>query len=169
MAQVCKGHKCAMSAEMAVWLRNCPCLYSYLHNWLSRQLNRNIFSCLLKVSSVTSLDRRYHSVRFHCCCCLGLDGRALVWTGTCGYAAIWYITLSTCGCCLRLDGRESLWASTECSCTLQCAGRLCGPLPHYFQGRRYVEARGGNCLLVMWPVILLVTWSHKRTKDVVVF
>jgi len=57
MAQVCKGHKCAMSAEMAVWLRNCPCLYSYLHNYLSRQLNRNIFSCLLKVSSVTSLDR----------------------------------------------------------------------------------------------------------------
>jgi len=31
-AQVRKGHKCAMSAEMAVWLRNCLCLYSYLHN-----------------------------------------------------------------------------------------------------------------------------------------
>jgi len=28
--QVRKGHKCAMSAEMAVWLRNCLCLYSYL-------------------------------------------------------------------------------------------------------------------------------------------
>jgi len=32
IAQVRKGHKCAMSAEMAVWLRNCLCLYSYLHN-----------------------------------------------------------------------------------------------------------------------------------------
>ena len=32
-AQVRKGHKCAMSAEMAVWLRNCLYLYSYLsHN-----------------------------------------------------------------------------------------------------------------------------------------
>jgi len=31
-AQVRKGHKCAMSAEMEVWLRNCPCLYRYLHN-----------------------------------------------------------------------------------------------------------------------------------------
>ena len=30
--QVRKGHKCAMSAEMAVWSRNCLCLYSYLHN-----------------------------------------------------------------------------------------------------------------------------------------
>jgi len=32
IAQVRKGHKCAMSAEMAVWLRNCLCLYRYLHN-----------------------------------------------------------------------------------------------------------------------------------------
>ena len=32
IAQVRKGHKCAMSAEMSVWLRNCLCLYSYLHN-----------------------------------------------------------------------------------------------------------------------------------------
>jgi len=32
IAQVLKGYKCAMSAEMAVWLRNCLCLYSYLHN-----------------------------------------------------------------------------------------------------------------------------------------
>jgi len=32
VAQIRKGHKCAMSAEMAVWLRNCLCLYSYLHN-----------------------------------------------------------------------------------------------------------------------------------------
>jgi len=33
IAQVRKGHKCAMSAEMAVWLRNCLYLYSYLsHN-----------------------------------------------------------------------------------------------------------------------------------------
>ena len=31
IAQVRKGHKCAMSAEMAVWLRNCLCLYSYVH------------------------------------------------------------------------------------------------------------------------------------------
>jgi len=33
-AQVRNGHKCAMSAVMAVglWLRNCLCLYSYLHN-----------------------------------------------------------------------------------------------------------------------------------------
>ena len=28
IAQVCKGHKCAMSTEMAVWLHNCLCLYS---------------------------------------------------------------------------------------------------------------------------------------------
>jgi len=28
IAKVRRGHKCAMSAEMAVWLR----LYSYLHN-----------------------------------------------------------------------------------------------------------------------------------------
>jgi len=27
LAQVRKGHKCAVSAEMAVWLRNCLCLY----------------------------------------------------------------------------------------------------------------------------------------------
>jgi len=33
IAQVRKDHKCAMSAEMAAWLRNCLCLYSYLsHN-----------------------------------------------------------------------------------------------------------------------------------------
>jgi len=32
IAQVRKGHKCAASAEMAVWLHNCLCLYSYLHN-----------------------------------------------------------------------------------------------------------------------------------------
>ena len=32
IAQVRKGHKCAISAEMAVWLCNCLCLYSYLHN-----------------------------------------------------------------------------------------------------------------------------------------
>ena len=32
IAQVRKGHKCAMSAELAVWLRNCLSLYSYLHN-----------------------------------------------------------------------------------------------------------------------------------------
>jgi len=33
IAQVRKGHKCAMSPEMAVWLRNCLYLYSYLsHN-----------------------------------------------------------------------------------------------------------------------------------------
>ena len=33
IAQVRKGHKCAMSAEMAVWLHNCLYLYSYLsHN-----------------------------------------------------------------------------------------------------------------------------------------
>ena len=33
IAQVRKGHKCAMSAEMAVWFRNCLYLYSYLsHN-----------------------------------------------------------------------------------------------------------------------------------------
>ena len=31
IVQVRKGHKCAMSAEMAVWLRNCLCLFSYLH------------------------------------------------------------------------------------------------------------------------------------------
>ena len=37
------------------------------------------------------------------------------------------------------------------------------------QGRSDVEARGGNsCLLVIWPVILHVTRSHKRTKDVVI-
>jgi len=29
IAQVRMGHKCAMSAEMAVWLRNCLYLYSY--------------------------------------------------------------------------------------------------------------------------------------------
>jgi len=40
VAQVGKGHKCATSAEMAVWL--------------SRQLNRNVFG---KVSAVTPLDR----------------------------------------------------------------------------------------------------------------
>ena len=32
IAQVRKGHKCAMSAQMAVWLGNCLCLYSHLHN-----------------------------------------------------------------------------------------------------------------------------------------
>ena len=36
-----KGHKCVMMAETAVWLHNCLCLYSYLYNKLSRQLNRN--------------------------------------------------------------------------------------------------------------------------------
>ena len=56
IAQVRKCYKCAMSAEMAVWLRNCLCLYSYLHNKLSRQLNRNVFRCLLKAYSMTSLE-----------------------------------------------------------------------------------------------------------------
>jgi len=28
IAQVRKGHKCAMSVETAAWLRNCRCLYS---------------------------------------------------------------------------------------------------------------------------------------------
>jgi len=32
IVQVRKGHKCTMLAEMAVWLRNYLCLYSYLHN-----------------------------------------------------------------------------------------------------------------------------------------
>jgi len=32
IVQVRKGHKCAMSAQMAVWLHNCLCLYSYPHN-----------------------------------------------------------------------------------------------------------------------------------------
>ena len=32
IAQVRKGHKCAVSAEMAVWLRNYLFLYSYLHD-----------------------------------------------------------------------------------------------------------------------------------------
>jgi len=32
IAQVRKGHKCTITAEMAVWLRNCVFLYSYLHN-----------------------------------------------------------------------------------------------------------------------------------------
>ena len=50
-----------MSAEMAVWLRNCLCLYSYLHNQLSRQLNRNVFRCLLKVSSETSTGKLFHA------------------------------------------------------------------------------------------------------------
>jgi len=31
IAQVCKGHKCAVMAETAVSLRNYLCLYSYLH------------------------------------------------------------------------------------------------------------------------------------------
>ena len=31
MAQVRNDHKCAMSAQMAVWFRNCLRLYSYLH------------------------------------------------------------------------------------------------------------------------------------------
>ena len=31
IAQVHKGHKCAMSAEMAVWLRNCN-----IHSWVSQ-------------------------------------------------------------------------------------------------------------------------------------
>ena len=34
-------------------------------------------------------------------------------------------------------------------------------------GRSYVETRGGGCLLVICPMILHVTRSHKRTKDVV--
>jgi len=29
---IAQGHRCATSAQMAVWLRNCLCLYSYLHN-----------------------------------------------------------------------------------------------------------------------------------------
>ena len=32
IAQVLKDHKYAVSAEMAVWLRNYLCLYSCLHN-----------------------------------------------------------------------------------------------------------------------------------------
>jgi len=35
------------------------------------------------------------------------------------------------------------------------------------QVRSHVEAQGGNWFLVIWPVILHVTRSHKRTKDVV--
>ena len=32
VAQVRKGRKSAVLAEIAVWLHNCLCLYSYLHN-----------------------------------------------------------------------------------------------------------------------------------------
>jgi len=32
IAQVRKGHKCAMSAEMAVWLRNFSCCYDATRN-----------------------------------------------------------------------------------------------------------------------------------------
>jgi len=41
IAQVRKGHKCAMSAEMAEWLRNCLCLL------LSKpkKCNRSIPNC----------------------------------------------------------------------------------------------------------------------------
>jgi len=49
VAQVRKGHKCAMSAKMAVWLRNCLCVYSYLRNWLSLQssgLVGQLIACL---------------------------------------------------------------------------------------------------------------------------
>jgi len=38
IAQVHKGHKCAMSAEMAVWLRNCVC---HLRSLISLKRARN--------------------------------------------------------------------------------------------------------------------------------
>ena len=47
MAQVCEGYTCAMSAEMAVWLRNYPRLYSYL---------RGQDSCLLLSSESLRRD-----------------------------------------------------------------------------------------------------------------
>ena len=48
IAQVRKGHKCAMSAEMAVWLRNCLSLCSYIYITNYQDSYRNIFTCLLK-------------------------------------------------------------------------------------------------------------------------
>jgi len=50
-----EGHKCAISAEMAVWLCNCLCLYSYLHavhgSQSSRQenLKKNNFPVTVKI------------------------------------------------------------------------------------------------------------------------
>jgi len=64
IAQVHRGHTCTMSAEMAVWLRNCLCLYSDKTN-CQDSLTECVFRCLLKVSSVTSLDRSATGKLFH--------------------------------------------------------------------------------------------------------
>jgi len=53
ITQVRKGHNCAISAEMAVWLRNCLQYYNIKHK------------CLLKVSSVMSLERSSTGKLFH--------------------------------------------------------------------------------------------------------
>ena len=47
IAQVRKGHKCAMSAEMAVCLRNCLCLYSYLHNEIIKTVKQKCLHSLM--------------------------------------------------------------------------------------------------------------------------
>jgi len=48
IAQVRKGHKCAMSAEMAVWLRNCN-----IHSWVSRTRKVKPIWILLKQETVS--------------------------------------------------------------------------------------------------------------------
>ena len=50
--RIIEGHKCAMSAEMAVWLSNCLYLYSYLsHNKLG------VAACLACVAAA-AVDRQ---------------------------------------------------------------------------------------------------------------
>ena len=54
------------------------------------------------------------------------------------------------------------------SASVRSSRACCEPLNTFeAQGRSYVEELGCNCLLVIWPMILRVTRSHKRTKDVV--
>ena len=36
-----------------------------------------------------------------------------------------------------------------------------------YSGRSYIQSQGGNCLLVIWPMTVHLTRSHKRTKDVI--
>ena len=62
IAQVRKGHKCAMSAEMAVWLRNCLCLCSYLHNYFIKIVKQK---CLQLSSGSLIRDTRARDTHTH--------------------------------------------------------------------------------------------------------
>ena len=115
IAQVHKGHKCAMLAEMAVWLRVCLCLYSYLRNG-------KVFPCSLpsvgpgadpSVQAVTHTHTRL-TAPFP-----GLPG----WAGTRKVKPIWILLKQE-----KVSGSGISWAICK---SAPCTRQITTPAPHH--------------------------------------